>query len=1065
MNTKRLLSLFLSLVMVLGMIPFTVSAEENLGQVRVIVENTVFSKEEGAPWDGVLVDKWVDLNKDSTMMSCFMDALGTYKQEGAESGYITSINGLEAGSYPDEDLTYGYDGWMGTLNDWFTNEGFSAYTVAAGTLSANDEIRILYTLFFGEDVGGSWSNNDKSLKALTVSEGSLTPDFASGVKDYTLTLPAGTNAVTVTPTAVNKNFQVRTSVGDTVYKRTEEVPVGKGTVIKVVCGDPAWPSMNSAASVPADTYTLTVAYEAPKPTAVYEYDLPIRTYITTQLTLQATTKYDTEHYTAEAVYTNASGEDVIVPVNSGAITYLKDIPFGATDVCITLTDKDDPENSTVYTFHVTRPRDTTKTLKSNGIVLVPDGRDLLASQYNGKAEGTMFQADAEGNPTTKTGVSGTVYNYRAYTLDGLKAFTLTYTGNTAYTHLRYSADDGETWSDPVVQTGTTAKITFPETEEGNAAAKVIFQVVDDASFMENGFVAENANTYTVWVEAVNANAESAQILTVSTDDGDWYPVFDPAQLTYAIVVPNGTTTKDLTFTVTEGATVAVGSKALEPNEDGTYTLTMKTSAQTVNVTSADGIINGYSFKIAARSAKAYADKIADFLCINSQYTNTATGGDPYTTLSGSLKSLGNFGGYITYYFDTPLTDDPNNKYGVDFYAYGNSFSDGGSAAENGQVWVSEDGETWYALAGSEHYEDDILWDYEITYSRTASGKTAWKDNYGNENDGSSQAGNWVKPSFYYLNDLAAQDTITLKGILMPAKNGTIRGDSSTGENSFTHPVSFGYVDYFGNGTIGADVNPYVEKPTKNNGFDLAWAVNEDGTPVDVSGMEFHYVKVVTASNIWAGAFNEKSTESSGVVRTTAQSEAVGKTEAPVITVNGMTIALTDEENLYGVLLDGPITVAVTAADGANVYINHERTTTASFDEIPTHGYIRVIVQSGDCEPYIVTLAPYAFKGEGTEENPYLMETALDMTVLSSRVAEGETFENTYFAMTADITLPEGWTPIGTGTKQYPFSGSFDGQGHTITIPKGEKAPFGVTVLAYLHDFNIYGEEINGCGVV
>ena len=36
-------------------------------------------------------------------------------------------------------------GWMGTLNDWFTNYGFGAFTVAGGTLGSGDEIRIMYT--------------------------------------------------------------------------------------------------------------------------------------------------------------------------------------------------------------------------------------------------------------------------------------------------------------------------------------------------------------------------------------------------------------------------------------------------------------------------------------------------------------------------------------------------------------------------------------------------------------------------------------------------------------------------------------------------------------------------------------------------------------------------------------------------------------------------------------------------------------------------------------------------------------------------------------------------------
>jgi hypothetical protein len=39
--------------------------------------------------------------------------------------------------------------------------------------------------------------------------------------------------------------------------------------------------------------------------------------------------------------------------------------------------------------------------------------------------------------------------------------------------------------------------------------------------------------------------------------------------------------------------------------------------------------------------------------------------------------------------------------------------------------------------------------------------------------------------------------------------------------------------------------------------------------------------------------------------------------------------------------------------------------------------------------------------------------------------------NGNYELTGDITLPAGWTPIGSGTA--PFTGTFDGKGHSITI--------------------------------
>lgn len=230
---------------------------ESIGTVRVIIENNTLPMSAGAPWEGVLADVQVELYAESTMMSCIVAALGSYPQEGADSGYITSIAGLTAS---------GTSGWMGTLNDWFTNEGFAAFTAADGTLQSGDEIRIMYSCSFGEDCGGSWSNNDKTLSALTFSTGTLTPEFDGGTHEYTLTVAAGTTAVYVTPTAANKNFQVHTFVGETAYKRAQPIPVADGTVIEVIDGDPSWPTMNggsygTADSVPAEVYSVTVQYE------------------------------------------------------------------------------------------------------------------------------------------------------------------------------------------------------------------------------------------------------------------------------------------------------------------------------------------------------------------------------------------------------------------------------------------------------------------------------------------------------------------------------------------------------------------------------------------------------------------------------------------------------------------------------------------------------------------------------------------------------------------------------------------------------------------------------------
>lgn len=226
------------------------------GMARVIVENTTFPKAEGAAWEGTLADTWIELTGESTMMGCVVEALDGHTVVGAESNYISSIDDLK------EQQGGSMSGWMGTLNDWFTNFGFGEFTVAKGTLHAGDEIRVMYTRTV-EDLGGSWNNSDTRLKALTFSTGKLAPKFSGDTFTYTLTVPEGTTSLLVTPTAANKNYQVRTYLGTQAtgreYSRTSLIPIANGSVITVVCADDSWPTMNET-SDGKRTYTINVVF-------------------------------------------------------------------------------------------------------------------------------------------------------------------------------------------------------------------------------------------------------------------------------------------------------------------------------------------------------------------------------------------------------------------------------------------------------------------------------------------------------------------------------------------------------------------------------------------------------------------------------------------------------------------------------------------------------------------------------------------------------------------------------------------------------------------------------------
>ncbi len=239
-------------------------AATGFGKVRVIVENTTFTSDmwprNKEYWEGTLVDTWVDLEYESTMMTCIVAALDKfgYKQIGAENNYISSINGLAAFDGNAK------SGWMGTLNDWFTNYGFGAFSVAEGDLSDGDVIRVMYTNNTtndnaGGDLGGTWGNKNTTLSDLTVSGGQLlrefTPGQSGGTYEYTLAIDSAKADIQVTPTAANKNYLTKIFLNEKVtdntegfsfYKRTQTIPVKAGDVIYVGCGENGWPTMNGS---------------------------------------------------------------------------------------------------------------------------------------------------------------------------------------------------------------------------------------------------------------------------------------------------------------------------------------------------------------------------------------------------------------------------------------------------------------------------------------------------------------------------------------------------------------------------------------------------------------------------------------------------------------------------------------------------------------------------------------------------------------------------------------------------------------------------------------------------
>lgn len=114
-------------------------------------------------------------------------------------------------------------------------------------------------------------------------------------------------------------------------------------------------------------------------------------------------------------------------------------------------------------------------------------------------------------------------------------------------------------------------------------------------------------------------------------------------------------------------------------------------------------------------------------------------------------------------------------------------------------------------------------------------------------------------------------------------------------------------------------------------------------------------------------------------------------------------------------------------------------------------------------------------GDGTAESPYLITSFEDLETVRTQVAGGESFAGEYLQLTSDIDLPDTWQGIGAlkegasdagdGKNINPFSGTFDGNGFTVTSDSGGKPLFGYVREATIRNLGIAGENIKGSGLI
>lgn len=239
-------------------------------------------------------------------------------------------------------------------------------------------------------------------------------------------------------------------------------------------------------------------------------------------------------------------------------------------------------------------------------------------------------------------------------------------------------------------------------------------------------------------------------------------------------------------------------------------------------------------------SNSYVTKVFEFLPGPGQYTNKTLGSmEGAKSLEGQegAVSLGAWGGFIVLGFDHTVINENDKN---DIVIYGNAQF---NWAEPGVVWVMQDAngngkpdDTWYELKGSEFGKEGYIRNYEVTYTKPANGgNVSWRDNKGNTGVVEISGTNvqafpaWVTGNEY-----------TLKGSLLPLtgiKPGTLI-------TSF--PFAWGYAD---NAVAGDQL-------------DIANAVDAEGKPVSLSGIDF--IKIQTGIQANLGILGELSTEIIGV---------------------------------------------------------------------------------------------------------------------------------------------------------------------------------------------------------
>jgi len=255
-------------------------------------------------------------------------------------------------------------------------------------------------------------SSNANLSALTLSQGTLSPAFASGTLSYTVSVTNTVTSLTVTPSTADAGATVKvngTAVASGSASGSIALTVGANTVtVVVIAGDGTTTktytvAVNRAASSNADLSSLTFSQGAISP-AFASSTISYTTSVANNITTSSVTPYVSD----AGATVKVNGTTVASGSASGSIA----LAVGANTITILVTAQDGTSTKT-YTLTVTRQSQTSANLSaltlSNGTlspVFASATTSYSASVVNGVSSITVTPSAAD--PSAQIKVNGAV---------------------------------------------------------------------------------------------------------------------------------------------------------------------------------------------------------------------------------------------------------------------------------------------------------------------------------------------------------------------------------------------------------------------------------------------------------------------------------------------------------------------------------------------------------------------------------------------------------------------------------------------------------------------------------